>query len=435
MQLSIHKRYLRTNTQNTIVVNSTPYESHIRRRYSNLEIYLLPLTDTVQLPVNGPCKSRYLAKNVICTTVLSFNIQLYHCIPVFPRLYLYNTYLPNTDYTDYTDNRVVFIIWTDNVNAICATTISSNIQLWCCIAVFPKLYPPNTYLPNTDYTDYTGYRVLLTICTDTVQLPVNGPFKSRYLAENAICSTVLSLNIQLCYCMAVFPRPYPNTTYMPNTEYTEYTDNRVVFVIWRDNVDAICATTISSNMQLWYCIAVFPRLYPNTTYMPNTDYTDCTDNRVVFTIWTDNVNAICTPTISSDIQLWCCIAVFPRLYPSNTYLPNTDYTDYTDNRVVFFIWTDNVSAICATTISSNMQLWCCIAVYPRLYPPNTYLPNTHYTDYTGYRVVLTICTDTVQLPVNSPCKSRYLTENAICSTVLSLNIQLCYCIAVEKRTT
>ena len=252
MQLSIHKRYLRTNTQNTIVVNSTPYESHIRRRYSNLEIYLLPLTDTVQLPVNCPCESRYLAKNVICTTVLSFNIQLYHCFPVFPRLYLYNTYLPNTDYTD---NRVVFIIWTDYVNAICTRTISSDIQLWYCIAVFHRLYLYNIYLPNTDYTDYT-------------------------------------------------------------------------------------------------------------------------DNIVVFIIWTDNVNAICTPTISSDIQLWCCIAVFPRLYPSNTYLPNTDYT--------------------------------------------------------GYRVVLTICTNTVQLPVNGPCKSRYLTENAICSTVLSLNIQLCYCIAVKK---
>ena len=161
MQLSIRKHYLRTNTQNTIVVNSTPYESHIRRKCSNLEIYLLPLTDTVQLPVNGPCKSRYLAKNVICTTVLSFNIQLYHCIPVFPRLYLYNTYLPNTDYTDYTDSRVVFINWTDNVNAICTTTISSDIQLWYCIAVFPRLYPPNTYLPNTDYTDNTGYRVVL----------------------------------------------------------------------------------------------------------------------------------------------------------------------------------------------------------------------------------------------------------------------------------
>ena len=83
---------------------------------------------------------------------------------------------------------------------------------------------------------------------------------------------------------------HPNTTYMPNTDYTDYTDNRVVFIIWTDNVNAICATTIFSNMQLWYCIAVFPRLYPNTTYMPNTDYTDYTDYRVVFIIWTDNFN-------------------------------------------------------------------------------------------------------------------------------------------------
>ena len=325
MQLSIHKRYLRTNTQNAIVVSSTPYESHIRRRYSNLEINLLPLTDTVQLPVNGPCKSRYLAKNVICTTVLSFNIQLYHCIPVFPRLYLYNTYLPNTDYTDYTDNRVVFIIWTDNVNAICTMTISSDIQLWYCIAVFHRLHLYNTYLPNTDYTDYTDNRVVflsseqitltlsvqrpylltysydvvllyslgcirpiptyqtlirlitlltesfLTIWTDTVQLPVNGPCKSRYLAINVICTTVLSLNIQLYHCIAVFPRPHPNTTYIPNTDDTDYTDDRVVFIIWTDNVNAICTTTISSNIQLWCCIAVFPRLYPPNTYIPNTD--------------------------------------------------------------------------------------------------------------------------------------------------------------------
>ena len=205
MQLSIHKRYLRTNTQNTIVVNSTPYESHIRRRYSNLEIYLLPLTDTVQLPVNGPCKSRHLAKNIICTTVLSFNIQLYHCISVFPRLYLYNTYLPNTDYTD---NRVVFIIWTDNVNAICTTTISSDIQLWYCIAVFHRLYPSNTYLPNTDYTDN---RVVFIIWTDNF---------------NAICTTIISSNIQLWYCIAVFPRLYPPNTYLPNTDNTGY---RVVF--------------------------------------------------------------------------------------------------------------------------------------------------------------------------------------------------------------
>ena len=43
-------------------------------------------------------------------------------------------------------------------------------------------------------------------------------------------------------------------------------------------------------MQLLYCIAVFPRLYPNTTYMSNTDYTDYIDYGVVFIIWTDNVN-------------------------------------------------------------------------------------------------------------------------------------------------
>ena len=131
----------------------------------------------------------------------------------------------------------------------------------------------------------------------------------------------------------------------------------------------------------------FLTIWTNTTYLPNTDDTDYTDNRVVFIIWTDNVNAICTTTISSDIQLWYCFAVFPRLYPSKTNLPNTDYTDYTDKRVVFIIWTDNVNAICTTTISSDIQLWYCIAVFPRLYPPKTYLPNTDYTDYTGYWVV------------------------------------------------
>ena len=170
--------------------------------------------------------------------------------------------------------------------------------------------------------------------TDTVQLPVNGPCKSRYLAKNVICSTVLSLNIQLYYCIVVFPRLYPNTTYMPNTDYTDYTDHKVVFIIWTDNVNTICATTISSNLQLWYCIPVFPRLYPSNTYPPNTDYTDYTDKRVVFIIWTDNVNAFCATTISSNLQLWYYIAVFLRLYPPNTFLPNTDYTDYTGYRVV-----------------------------------------------------------------------------------------------------
>ena len=172
------------------------------------------------------------------------------------------------------------------------------------------------------YHDWCAVKVPLPL-TDTVQFPVNGPCKSRYLAKNVICSIVSSFNIQLYYCIAVFPRLYPNTTYMPNTDYTDYTDNRVVFIIWTDNVNAIWATTISSNLQLWYWIAVFLRRYPPNTYLSNTDYTD---NRVVFIIWTDNVNAICATTISSYLQLWYCIAVFSRLYPPNTYLPNTDYT-------------------------------------------------------------------------------------------------------------
>ena len=106
----------------------------------------LPLTDTVQLPVNGPCKSRYLARNVICSTVLSLNIQLYHCIVVFPRLFPNTTYMRNTDYTDYTDNRVVFIIWTDNINAICSDdkndSNNSVISVWHvgCVWIQPKEY-------------------------------------------------------------------------------------------------------------------------------------------------------------------------------------------------------------------------------------------------------------------------------------------------------
>ena len=39
-------------------------------------------------------------------------------------------------------------------------TLTLSVQRPCCIAVFPRLYPPKTYLPNTDYTDYTGYWVV-----------------------------------------------------------------------------------------------------------------------------------------------------------------------------------------------------------------------------------------------------------------------------------
>ena len=282
MQLSIHKRYLRTYTQNTIVVNSTPYKFHIRRKCSNLEIYLLPLTDTIQLPVNGPCKSRYLAINVICTTVSSLNIQLYDCIAVFPRLYPNTTYMPNTDDTDYTDNRVVLsseqITLTLSVQRPYLLTYSYDIVLLYSLGCIHPILTCQTlitlitliiesflsseqitltlsvqrsYLLTYSYDIVLLYSLgcihpiltcqtlitlitlvtesFLTICTDTVQLPVNGPCKSRYLAINVICTTVLSLNIQLWYCITVFPRLYPTNTYMANTDYTDYTGYRVVF--------------------------------------------------------------------------------------------------------------------------------------------------------------------------------------------------------------
>ena len=120
----------------------------------------LPLTDTIQLPVNGPCKSRYLAKT----------LSVQQCYPwkySYIIVFLYSLVCIQTLPTCQTLITLItliiesfFIIWTDNVNAICATTISSNIQLWYCIAVFPGLYPCNTYLPNTDFTNYTGYRVV-----------------------------------------------------------------------------------------------------------------------------------------------------------------------------------------------------------------------------------------------------------------------------------
>ena len=213
------------------------------------ESFLTIWTDNVQLPVNGPCKSRYLAINVICTTVLSLNIQLYHGIAVFPRLHPNTTYLPNTDDTDYTDNRVVLsseqITLTLSVQRPYLLTYSYDIALLYslgCIRPIPTcrtlitlitliiesflsseqitltLSVQRPYLLTYSYDVVLLYSLgcihpiptcqtlitlitlltesFLTIWTDNVQLPVNGPCKSRYLAINVICTTVLSLNIQ-----------------------------------------------------------------------------------------------------------------------------------------------------------------------------------------------------------------------------------------------
>ena len=48
---------------------------------------------------------------------------------------------------------------------------------------------------------------------------------------------------------------------MPNPDYTDYTDNRVRYIISEDNVNVIFPTALSTDMQLQYCIPVFPRLY------------------------------------------------------------------------------------------------------------------------------------------------------------------------------
>ena len=48
---------------------------------------------------------------------------------------------------------------------------------------------------------------------------------------------------------------------MPNPDYTDYTDNRVRYIVSEDNVNVICTTALSTYMQLQYCIPAFPRLY------------------------------------------------------------------------------------------------------------------------------------------------------------------------------
>ena len=76
---------------------------------------------------------------------------------------------------------------------------------------------------------------------------------------------------------------------MPNTDYTDYTDQRVSYIIWEDNIKVIFPTTLSFNTQLWYCIPVLSGLYQHTAYMPNIDYTDY---RVGYIISEHNVYVI-----------------------------------------------------------------------------------------------------------------------------------------------
>ena len=97
------------------------------------ESFLTIWTDNVQLPVNGPCKSRYLAINVICTTVLSLNI-------------------------DYTDNRVVINILTDNDNAICCRQPGIGKLLNCISLIFWTGY---NNLGNLYAFMFFGFEIML----------------------------------------------------------------------------------------------------------------------------------------------------------------------------------------------------------------------------------------------------------------------------------
>ena len=150
----------------------TQYKSNtdaVQKRY-RLIPFLVPLHNVSVPAVPEPVTSPVLVYGTgTCTgTVCKTCIERYR----FGTLYRIQRYRTGTTYHRWTvpervpidtgmfTGRVVFIIWTDNVNAICATIISSNLQLWYCIVVFPRLYPPNTYLPNTDYT---GYRVVYVI--------------------------------------------------------------------------------------------------------------------------------------------------------------------------------------------------------------------------------------------------------------------------------
>ena len=97
LTLSVQRPYLLTNSYDVVLLYSLGCIHPIPTCQTLItlltESFLTIWTDNVQLPVNGPCKSRYLAINVICTTVLSLNIQLYNCIAVFPRLHPNTTYM------------------------------------------------------------------------------------------------------------------------------------------------------------------------------------------------------------------------------------------------------------------------------------------------------------------------------------------------------
>ena len=130
------------------------------------------------------------------------------------------------------------------------------------------------------------YQTLITLITLIIESFLSSEQITLTLSVQPRCLLTYSYDIVMLYSLGcIHPIPTCQTLIILITLVTES-----FLIICTENVNAICATTISSNLQLWYCIAVFAREYPPTTYMPNTDWTYYTGYRVVFIIWTNNYN-------------------------------------------------------------------------------------------------------------------------------------------------
>ena len=152
LTLSVQQPYLLTYSYDTVLLYSLGCIHTIATRQTLITLITLvaeSFVPSAQVTLTLSVQRRYLL-TYSYEIVLLYSLGCIQKLPTCQTLVTLITLIIQS----------FLIIWTENVNAICATTISSNLQLWYCIAVFPRLYTPNTYLPHTDYTDYTGYRVV-----------------------------------------------------------------------------------------------------------------------------------------------------------------------------------------------------------------------------------------------------------------------------------
>ena len=227
----------------------------------------------------------------------------------------------------------------------------------------------------------------LTIWTDNVQLPVNGPCKSRYLAIKAICTTVYlwiySYIIVLLYSLGyiqTLPTCQTLMTLITLIIESFLSSEQITLTL---SVQRPYLLTYSYDIVLLYsigCIYTIPTCQTLITLITLIIESFLSSEQITLTL---SVHRPYLLTYSYDVVLLYSLGCIHTIPTCQTLI--TLITLIIES--IFIIWTDNFNAICTTTISSDIQLWCCIAVFPRLYPSNTYLPNTDYTDYTDYRAV------------------------------------------------